>query len=91
MTHGISRVAAGTCSIFSSYSEDGRSKLHLVQRSQDSCLDRTDTSRTKLGLEDNTDASGGGVGNHSPLSSFHIDIEIPINFHEESGLMTFEN
>ena len=44
MTHGISRVAAGTWGIFSSYSEDGRSKLHLVQRSQDSCLVRTDTS-----------------------------------------------
>ena len=30
--------------IFSSYSGDGQSKLHLVQRSQDSCLVRTDTS-----------------------------------------------
>ena len=35
---------AGTCGIFSSYSGDGRSKLHLVQRSQYSCLVRTDTS-----------------------------------------------
>ena len=40
MTHGISRVAAGTWGIFSSYSRDGRLKLHLVQRSQDSCLVR---------------------------------------------------
>ena len=38
-----SRVAAGTWGIFSSYSGDGRSKLHLVQRSQDSCLVRMDT------------------------------------------------
>ena len=44
MSHGISRVAAGTWGIFSSYSDDGRSKLHLVQRSQDSCLVKTDTS-----------------------------------------------
>ena len=44
MTHGISRIAAGTWGIFLSYSGDGRSKLHLVQRSQDSCLVRTDTS-----------------------------------------------
>ena len=44
MTHGISRVAAGTWDIFSSYSGDGRSKLHLVHRSQDSCLVRMDTS-----------------------------------------------
>ena len=44
MWHGISRVAAGTGGIFSSYSRDGRSKLHYVQRSQDSCLVTTDTS-----------------------------------------------
>ena len=44
MTHGISRVAAGTWGIFSSYSRDGRLKLHLVQRSQDSCLVRSDNS-----------------------------------------------
>ena len=42
MFHGISRVAAGTWGIFSSYSEDGLLKLHFVQRSQDSCLVRTD-------------------------------------------------
>ena len=44
MSHGISRVAAGTWGIFSSYSGDGHLKLHFVQRSQDSCLVRTDTS-----------------------------------------------
>ena len=44
MSHGISRVAAGTCGVFSSYSWEGHSKLHFVQRSQDSCLVRTDTS-----------------------------------------------
>ena len=44
MSHGISPVAAGSCAIFSSYSGDGHSNLHLVQRSQDSCLVTTDTS-----------------------------------------------
>ena len=44
MCHGISRVAAGTWGIFSSCSGDGHSKLHFVQRSQDSCLVTTDTS-----------------------------------------------
>ena len=44
MSHGISRVAAGTWDIFSSYSGNGHSKLHFVQRSQDSCLVRMDTS-----------------------------------------------
>ena len=40
----ISRVAAGTWCIFASYSGDGHSKLHFVQRSQDSCVVMRDTS-----------------------------------------------
>ena len=44
MSHGISRVGAGTWSIFSSYSGVRHSKLHFVQHSQVSCLVRTDTS-----------------------------------------------
>ena len=44
MSHGISRVAAGTWGIFSSYSGDGPLKLYLVQPNQDSCLVRMDTS-----------------------------------------------
>ena len=44
MCHGISRVAAGTWGIFPIYSGDGHSKLHFVQRSQDSCLVTTDNS-----------------------------------------------
>ena len=43
MSHGISRVAAGTWGIFSNYNGDGLSKLHLVQRSHDSYLVRMDT------------------------------------------------
>ena len=31
------------------------------------------------------------MGDHSPLSSFHRDIGIPINFQEESGLGPFPN
>ena len=45
MFHLISRVAMGTWGIFSCYSGDGHSKLHFVQRSKDSCLVTTDTSR----------------------------------------------
>ena len=33
MSHTISRVAAGTWGIFASYSGDGHSKLHFLQRS----------------------------------------------------------
>ena len=39
----VSRVAAGTWSIFSSYGGDGPLKLGFVPRSQDSCLVMTDT------------------------------------------------
>ena len=38
--------------------------------------------------EDNTDASGGEAGDQASLSSFHSDIGIPINFQEESGIVT---
>ena len=31
------------------------------------------------------------MGDHSPLSSFHRDIGIPINFQEESGLDPLRN
>ena len=50
MSHGISRVVAGTWCIFSNYSRDGHSKLHFVQRSQDSCLVRVDTQECKISL-----------------------------------------
>ena len=43
-SHEFSRVAAGTWCIFSIYGRDGHLKLGFVQRSQDSCLDMTDTS-----------------------------------------------
>ena len=31
------------------------------------------------------------MGDHSPLSSFHRDIGMPIHFQEESGLGSFRN
>ena len=43
-SHELSRVAAGTWCIFSSYGGDGHLKLGFVQRLQDSCLVMTDTS-----------------------------------------------
>ena len=44
VSHTIPRVVAGTLGIFESYSGDGHSKLHFVQRSQDSCVVMRDTS-----------------------------------------------
>ena len=51
MSLGISRVVAGTWGIFSSYSGDGHSKLGFIQRTQNSCLVRKDTSgiQTRFG------------------------------------------
>ena len=44
MSLTISRAAARTWGIFASYSGDGHSKLHFVQRSQDSGVVMRDTS-----------------------------------------------
>ena len=43
-SHGFSRVAAGTCGVFWSYSGDVYSKLEFVQWSQDTCLGMRDNS-----------------------------------------------
>ena len=43
-SHEVSRVAAGTWCIFSSYGGDGHLKLGFVQQRQDSCLVITATS-----------------------------------------------
>ena len=40
--------------------------------------------------QENTHASGGKVGRQASLISWHCYIGIPINFHEESGIVTFE-
>ena len=42
-----------------------------------------------LAWQDNTDTSGGEVGDEESLSSFHRDIGIPINFQEESSLSRY--
>ena len=46
----FSRVAAGTCIIFSGYDGDGPSRLMYVQRCQDSCLLARDNSGFSLRL-----------------------------------------
>ena len=40
-------------------------------------------------LQENTDASGGKQGGQASLISWQSYIGIPINFHEESGIVTF--
>ena len=39
--------------------------------------------------KDNMDASGCDSGGQASLISWHSYIGIPINFHEESGIVTF--
>ena len=39
--------------------------------------------------QENTDASEGDAGGRVSLISWHSYIGIPINFHEESGIVTF--
>ena len=39
--------------------------------------------------QENTDASGGEPGGQASLISWHSYIGIPINFHEQSGIVTF--
>ena len=39
--------------------------------------------------QENTDTSGGEPGGHACLISLHNYIGIPINFHEESGIVNF--
>ena len=43
-SHCFSRVVAGTWDTFSSYARDGHSKLLLIQRHQDSCTVKRDSS-----------------------------------------------
>ena len=38
--------------------------------------------------QENTDTSGGEPGDQASLISWHSYIGIPINFHEESGIVT---
>ena len=88
-THEFSRVAAGTWCIFSSYGGDGHLKLGFVQQRQDSCLVMTDTSGsyTMLGRKIQTLLEVSQEAKR-PLSVGSY-IGIPINFHEESGIVTF--
>ena len=86
---GFSQVAVGTRSFLSSYDGDGPSKLVFVQRFSGllSCC------KGCLGFlletwQGNRDASCDEAGDPGSLSSCHRDIAIPINFQEESGIVS---
>ena len=48
-----------------------------------------DLGKLNYAWQENTDASGGEPGDQASLISWHSYIGIPINFHEESGIITF--
>ena len=54
-------------------------------------LSRYDGQLGKLNYawSDSTDATVGEAGGQASLMSWHRYIGIPINFHEESGIVTF--
>ena len=56
-------------------------------------LSRYDGHLGKLNYawQENTYASGGEPGGQGSLISWHSYIGIPINFHEESGIVTFSS
>ena len=89
MSHGISRVAQvpGVYSRVTAVMAIRNATLFCKVRTP-VYLGRT-PQESKLGFQDNTDASGGEVGGKTSLSSFRSDIGIPNNFQEESGLGTF--
>ena len=45
--------------------------------------------KLKYAWQENTDASEGEPGGQASLISWHSYIGIPINFHEESSIVTF--
>ena len=54
------------------------------------CLGTTDTSGIlNLAWQDNSDSSAVEMGDQASFSSFPSDIGIPIDFQEESGIVTF--
>ena len=88
-SHGFSRVVAGTWCIFSNYGGDGHLKFGFVQRA--GLLSSYDRHLGKLNYawQENTDTSGGEPGGQASLISWQSYIGIPINFHEESVIVTF--
>ena len=88
--YGFSRVLAGTLIIFSSYDGDGPFKTH-VSSATSGFLYHCEGHFTFL-LElwhGYKDASQGEAGDPGSLSSCHRDIGIPINFQDESDIVSF--
>ena len=88
-SHEFSRVAAGTWCIFSSYG-GGWPFETRVSSAMSRIPSSYDEHHGKLNYawQDNPEASGGLPGGQASLISWHSYIGIPINFHEESVIVT---
>ena len=75
--------------MFSSYDCDGLSKVVFVQRCQDSCLVARDTSGFYSMLDRAIGMPRGDAEDPGSLSRCHWHVRIPINFQEESGIVSF--
>ena len=89
-SHEFSRVATGTWCLFSRYGGDGHLKLGFFS-AKSGLLSSYDGNLGKLNYawQENTDTSAGEPGGQASLISWNSYIGIPINFHEESGIVTF--
>ena len=90
MSHGISLVAAPNLG-YTLELQRGYTFESPLCSSKSEFLSSYDKHLGNLNKawQDNTDTSGGAVGDQASLSSFHRHIGISINFQEESGLGTF--
>ena len=73
-----SRVTAGIAFNNLCFFRDVRTPLLL----------RCTPQQSKLGLHNNTDATGGEAGDRGSLSIWYSDIGTPIRFQEKSGIVT---
>ena len=78
-----------TWGVFSSYG--GGSHYNFLCSAMSGILSSYDGHLRNLNYawQDNTDASGGEVGDRGSLSSWNTDIGVPIHFQKESGIVTF--
>ena len=82
-SHDFSLVASRPWDKFSCDIRDGRTKVLLVQRHQESCLVERDLLPFSLRLESTIGTPNGGGGDPGSLSTSHRYTGIPINIQEE--------
>ena len=88
-SHDFSLVASRTWDIFSHDISDGRTKVMLGRRYQESYLVERDSSAFSSRHGSAIDTTNGGGGDPGSHSTCHREIGIPINFQDYSGIVSF--